>query len=241
MCATGLDGDRAERAARALEAAQPLTKQKLEPLERALLQNAALKLLSCSAGVEPKTRASEIARNAKALIKPLALSPEEIAALPGTSASLGPWLGDLGAWQRGTVRSHIHEKSDGYATTLQRVRHGDDYVSVARLILVDSNGELHATDVVSKVTRRRGRASDVHVCIARLDTASAHCNHFELRPVGVNEGALAIQQSLPLPPCNACHVDGAPNTKIFGPTLGIGPDAVNLDEAREPLLHALAQ
>ena len=240
-CATGLDGDRAERAAHALRAAQPLAQQKLAPLERAILQNAALRLLSCSSSVEPKTRATEIARDAKALVKSLALSPEEIAALPGTSKGLEPWLGELGTWQRGTVRSHVHEKSDGDAATLQRVKRGEDYASVARLILVDGSGELHATDVVSKVTRRRGRDSDVHVCIARVDVASAHCDTYQLRALSADEGALAIHQTLPLPPCSACHVDGAPNTKIFGPTLGIGPDAVNLDEAREPLLHALAQ
>jgi hypothetical protein len=239
-CAGALEGDEAAAAARSLREAQGLVSNKLPALERALLQNAALKLLSCSSAVEPKTR-SEIARNAKAVIKSLALSPEEIQALPNTSPDLTAWLGDASSWQRGTVRSHLHDTSEGYATTLQRVKHDDDYATIARLILVDTHGVLHATDVVSKVMLRRGAGAVVRSCIATLDANSAHCGAAQLRPVSEELGQLAIQQRPGAPPCRACHFAGHVNTPVFGPSTGIAPDAVNLDIEREPLAHALAK
>jgi hypothetical protein len=52
---------------------------------------------------------------------------------------------------------------------------------------------------------------------------------------------LAIQQKPGAPPCRACHFAGHANTPVFGPTAGIAPDAVNLDTARDPLSHALAE
>jgi hypothetical protein len=239
-CAGGLEGDQAATAARALREAQGLASKKLPPLERALLQNAALKLLSCGAGAEPKARA-EIVRNAKPLLKALALSPEEIQNLPSTTPELTAWLGDANAWQRGTVRSHLHEASDGFAATVQRVKHADDYASIARLILVDTRGELHVTDVISKVMLRRGTADNLRACIATLDANSAHCGTAQLRPVPEEAAQLAIQQKPGAPPCRACHFAGHANTPVFGPTAGIAPDAVNLDTARDPLSHALAE
>jgi len=239
-CADALKAGRAAAAAQALGAAQALAHQKLPALERALLQNAALRLLACSVNVEKEPLRSELRHNAQRLVHALALSAAEIAALPSSANQLA-WLGDGNAWQVGTLRTHLHESADGYVSTLERAEHGPEFASIYRLILVDDHGELHATDVVSKLLLRRPTEAPGHfrVCVATLDPASAHCNTAALRPVSPALQSEAIERGDGTPACHQCHVQNHFNTLRFGPNTGLGPDTVTLDQAREPLLKAL--
>jgi hypothetical protein len=238
-CGGALTGLRADTAARALRDAQALTREKLPPLERALLQNAALRLLSCSSSVEKVPQRNEIVRNAKQLVKAFALDAAEIAALPGSAGELG-WLGESSGWQVGTLRTHVHEIADGFVSTIERVKREQEFASVYRLVLVDDKGELHATDVASKVLLRRPAEAQGRVasCIAALDPVSAHCNSAALRPVSQAVQSEALSRGT-APACHQCHVQNHANSLSFGPNTGLGPETVTLDQAREPLLAAL--
>jgi hypothetical protein len=240
LCANALTGGRADAAARALRDAQVLTQEKLPPLERALLQNAALRLLTCSANVETDAMRKEIAQNARRLVKAFALDATEIAALPSSAGELS-WLGEGSGWQVGTLRTHLHESADGYVSTIERAKHEDEFASIYRLILVDDKGEPHATDVVSKLLLRRpAEAGRFSACIATLDPKSAHCNSASLRPAAAELQREALTPGSGMPTCNLCHVLNHANSPSFGPSVGLGPDTVTLDRERESLTKVLA-
>jgi hypothetical protein len=241
LCANALKGDRADAAARALRDAQALTHEKLPPLERALLQNAALRLLTCSANVDKDATRKEIAQSARQLVKAFTLDATELASLPSSAGELS-LLGDGGGWQVGTLRTHLHESADGYVSTVERAKHEQDFASIYRLILVDDKGELHATDVVSKLLLRRpaAEAGRYSVCIATLDPRSAHCNSAALRPVSAELQSEVLTPGHGMPTCNLCHVLNHANSSSFGPVVGLGPDTVTLDGARESLTKVLA-
>jgi hypothetical protein len=241
-CGNALKAERAEVAAHALLDAQGLAHEKLPPLERALLQNAALRLLSCSVNVEKAPLRAEIAQNAKRLVQALTLDASELAALPSSARELG-WLGDGSGWQVGTLRTHLHELADGYVSTVERAQHEQQFASIFRLILVDDKGELHATDVASKLLLRRPAqaAGRFSVCIATLDPASAHCNVAALQPVSTALQTSALTLGDGAPACHHCHSFNHANSLAFGPSSGLGPETVTLEEAREPLLKALSR
>jgi len=239
-CANALQPGRAEAALGALRAAQVLTHQKLTPLERALGQNAALRLLSCSQSVTKAPLRAEMAQQAKRLIKALALSKDEIAALPSSAAQLS-WLGADSDWQVGQVRTHLHESADGFASTVERAQHGAEFASVFRAILLDDHGELSASDVTTKLLLRRPAEAAGHfsACIATLDPTSAHCGAAVLTPVSSAFVAEALTRGDGSPACHQCHVQNHVNSLGFGPSTGLGPNTVSLDTARAPLLKAL--
>jgi hypothetical protein len=226
-CGPGLQGEEAaKRAERAVARARTLDPKPLSALERALLQNAALKLLACSDVITPKKRAETVATGARGLIEKLALAPDEIAALPGSTPQLRAWLGDPAAWLRaGPGTTRVHESTDGFARAYQALQKDDTLANVARLALVDSSGAPRIADVVGRVLMRRRVKDEVRVCIVELDLESARCGApGALSPLPAAAGESALK-SPGAPPCTACHHANSTRSGKFGPARGAGIDA----------------
>jgi hypothetical protein len=207
--------------ARVLKGALALSVEDLKPLERALLQNAALKLLSCAPTAPDAQGARELAQSTRQLLEKLALSAQQIAELPRASAQLPAWLGDSTAWERGAGSTHVHELADAHALVHHTLRRAGDLANVAELVLVDDQGVIHVTETAQRLLLRRASGQTVRICLAELDPAAAHCSaSAELAPVTPDEpGAIIVPTGAP--PCAACHAGSALRGGPYGPDKGL--------------------
>jgi len=207
--------------AHALKGALALSVQDLKPVERALLQSAALKLLSCTRSLPDAPGAGELVKGARQLLEKLALSAQQIAELPRASTQLSAWLGDSTSWERGTGGSHVHELADASSLVHQALRRADDLANVAELVLVDDQGVIHVTETAQRLLLRRTSGQGVRICLAELDPAAAHCSaSAELAPVTPDEpGAIIVPKGAP--PCAACHAGSALRGGPYGPEKGL--------------------
>ena len=225
--------------ARALKGALALSVQDLKPIERALLQNAALKLLSCARTQPDAPGAGELAQGTRQLLEKLALSAQQIAELPRASTQLSAWLGDSTSWERGTGGTHVHELADAHALVHHTLRRAGDLANVAELVLVDDQGVVHVTETAQRLLIRRTSAESVRVCVAQLDPAAAHCSAgAELSPVTPDEpGAIIIPKGAP--PCAACHSGSTLRGGPYGPEKGLALMPADTERVRAALSSAL--
>jgi hypothetical protein len=221
-CGQVISAERIPALGRALKGVLAISAQDLKPLERALLQNAALKLLSCTRAVPDAAGAGDLAKITRRLIGQLALSEQQMAELPPASTQLSSWLGDLASWDRGAGTTHLHELADASALAHQALRRGDDLANVALLVLSDEQGALHVTETAQRVLLRRTTPERVRVCIAELAPAAARCAESgALSPVAPEEPRAILAPS-GAPPCAACHVNSALRGAPYGPAKGLG-------------------
>jgi hypothetical protein len=214
-----------ENATVELQSLAKLDPKQLPAVDRALIQNAALELLSCTSGhgaaakseMAPKNAA--FSASARALIKNFALSAEEITALPMSTPELTPWLGDSANWQRGKGTSFLHTASEGYARAHQQLQQTTTVADVVRLVLVNQAGAPFVSDVVQRVAMRRREADGTHVCIAELAPAPTNCGPATLHALDPERGAAAVKSAAP-PDCAGCHFDNTPRSAPFGPETG---------------------
>jgi len=206
-CGLGLTGPRLERATKALNRASTIKESELAPLARALLQNAALRLLSCSVGAQPPKEGERVAKSARALVRRLAFSDRDLAALPTAESQLGPWLEQTASWVPATQRqTRIHDISSGYTLAQQPLKRDNDVANVARLIVVDTRGAPRVTDTVSRLQMRRTGASQVRVCIAEIDPGES-CKA-ALRPIEPDIGKTLVGGGRGGASCGTCHIGG---------------------------------
>jgi len=193
---------------------------KRSPLERVLVQNAALRIAICSKDSSPPEEGRRIKARARKLVQELAPTPAELGALSGTSkAQLLPWLGDGESWKIRTGPTRIHATAEGFTLLHERLGRGDDFMNAARLIGVDKDGRPRVLDVVGRLSVLRYGTSKVAVCLADTRPTNAGCGApGVLHPMAPELGAQLIRGSGG-PPCWGCHAHERGTAPDAGPDL----------------------
>jgi hypothetical protein len=229
---------RSEQVLKALQQVAKLDVAKRAPLERAVLQNAVLEALSCSSSPGNK-QGGPIASLARPLIKKLALSNDERAALPTSAAVAEAWLGSPDTWLRGLPKTALHTVGDGNTRTHTQLRRDSSLADLVRMVLVGSDGTPYVSDVAQRLVIRRSAGDEIHVCIAVVDPLSATCNRAgSLTPLDKVAGERAISGP-GSPPCFGCHFGNRPQSAPFGPDTGFAvsePTIASVRAALGPLL-----
>ena len=231
-----------DRFATALAKLAKLDAQKLAPLEKAALQNAALTLLSRSVSFQKDKSSHDFGPAARGLIKKLALSPAELAELPSSSAVAGEWLGAESDWHQGTDTVFMHTASDGYARVHRQLQRTDAVADVVRMALVNEAGAPFVSDLVQRIVIRRSTADGVHVCIAELDPLSASCSTSGVvRALEPGRGGAIVKPTTAAVPCFSCHVNNTPKAVPYGPKTGFQLNETSALRVKAILQRALGE